>query len=66
MCIYAEITKSGRFRCIHDIEKNEGEEKSSPSFSNSNSKSCPYQKYCQKTFEWIHINQNKCKFYQEQ
>ena len=67
-CVYAEITKSGRLRCTHSIEDIEGEGNTSPSFSNSSglgssSKMCPYQKYCAKTYEWIHINQNRCSHY---
>lgn len=61
MCIYAEITKSGRFRCTHDIDNGEEEQSSSPK-----TKSCPYQKYCQKKMVWIHVNHDRCKFYKEQ
>lgn len=72
-CIYASVTKSGRYKCTY---QEEGENNISLSSNNSantsivNSsinltinKMCPFQHFCQKKYEWEHLNQNRCRHY---
>lgn len=59
-CKYAVTTKSGRFKCTYDDSQDSQRGEGENSLPSSESKMCPYQHYCNKRYQWEHVNQSKC------